>query len=313
MWSFLQKSTSTEPSDDGSLDADAVVRLLQATTDVYRRHQFFRWIQTHLAAFVPHDVLSCGTFEHARRALEFDLFDTVVLGTEVRVEFCDAQSQLIRLVLPAWLGSGQQAVVVRLPNADHALTPLVGPWRALASKGITELLVHGVMRSDQPREIDSFFVFAVIGREQALQTTRSLNLLMPYLHSTYARVRATERESSPFPTAMPRAQTQAHAVPMSARNTPLTQRERQILAWVREGKSNLEIGNGLSISALTVKNHVQNILRKLDASNRTQAVAKATSLGLLGLTGSDSGFADLSGALQGFGPARAADEPKAVR
>jgi len=309
----LQNSISTEVNDDWPLDADAVVRLLQATTDVYRRHQFFRWVRTHLAAFVPHDVLSCGTFEHARRVLEFDLFDTVVLGTEVSVAFCDAQSQLMRLVLPVWLGSGQQATIVPLPSADHALTPLVGPWRALANKGITELLVHGVMRSDQPREIDSFFVLAVVGRDHASQATRSLNLLMPYLHSTYARVRVTERESLSSPMAMPRAQTQAQAMPLQARNTPLTQRERQILAWVREGKSNLEIGTGLSISALTVKNHVQNILRKLEASNRTQAVAKATSMGLLGLTGSDSGFADLSGALQGFGPARADDKPSAVR
>ena len=51
--------------------------------------------------------------------------------------------------------------------------------------------------------------------------------------------------------------------------------------WVREGKSNQEIGDQLGISVLTVKNHVQKILRKLGASNRAQAVARAMSMNLL--------------------------------
>ena len=61
----------------------------------------------------------------------------------------------------------------------------------------------------------------------------------------------------------------------------LTEREREILRWAREGKSNLEIGAALDISALTVKNHIQKILRKLGASNRAHAVALAMSQGLL--------------------------------
>lgn len=43
----------------------------------------------------------------------------------------------------------------------------------------------------------------------------------------------------------------------------LTQRERQILDLVGEGKSNKEIGRALQISNATVKNHVHNILEKL--------------------------------------------------
>jgi len=51
---------------------------------------------------------------------------------------------------------------------------------------------------------------------------------------------------------------------------------------VRDGMSNQQIGVKLGISALTVKNHVQKILRKLQASNRAQAVSKAISMKLLG-------------------------------
>ena len=51
---------------------------------------------------------------------------------------------------------------------------------------------------------------------------------------------------------------------------------------MREGKSNQQIGDQLGISVLTVKNHVQKILRKLGASNRAQAVAMAMTQNLLG-------------------------------
>jgi DNA-binding CsgD family transcriptional regulator len=55
----------------------------------------------------------------------------------------------------------------------------------------------------------------------------------------------------------------------------LTPREQEILRWVYLGKSNGEVGAILKISPLTVKNHVQKILRKLNVVNRTQAVGKA--------------------------------------
>ena len=54
----------------------------------------------------------------------------------------------------------------------------------------------------------------------------------------------------------------------------LTQRERQILDLVGEGMSNKEIGRALRISNATVKNHVHNILEKLQVQRRGQAVAR---------------------------------------
>ena len=61
----------------------------------------------------------------------------------------------------------------------------------------------------------------------------------------------------------------------------VTSREREVLEWIYRGKSNIEIGMILRISPLTVKNHVQKILRKLDVLNRTQAVGKALALRIL--------------------------------
>jgi len=62
------------------------------------------------------------------------------------------------------------------------------------------------------------------------------------------------------------------------RNSPghdLTARERELLALMAQGLSNQEISNALSIAMPTVKFHVTNILAKLHADNRTEAVLTA--------------------------------------
>ncbi|MFX3625219.1 MAG: response regulator [Ectobacillus sp.] len=55
----------------------------------------------------------------------------------------------------------------------------------------------------------------------------------------------------------------------------LTEREREILLLMAEGKSNQEIADELFIALKTVKTHVSNILNKLNVSDRTQAVIYA--------------------------------------
>lgn len=62
---------------------------------------------------------------------------------------------------------------------------------------------------------------------------------------------------------------------------PLTQRETQVLRHVALGLSNKEIARSLEISVETVKEHVQNILRKIAVSDRTQAAVWAVRKGLV--------------------------------
>ncbi|MEC7979069.1 MAG: response regulator transcription factor, partial [Planctomycetota bacterium] len=62
---------------------------------------------------------------------------------------------------------------------------------------------------------------------------------------------------------------------------PLTNRELQVLRHIALGLSNREIGQSLNISIETVKEHVQNILRKLDTPDRTAAAVWAVKRGLV--------------------------------
>jgi LuxR family transcriptional regulator, quorum-sensing system regulator CviR len=60
-------------------------------------------------------------------------------------------------------------------------------------------------------------------------------------------------------------------------------REKQVLYWLRDGKSSWDISAILGISERTVNFHVYNIMQKLGAQNRSQAVALALHAGLIPL------------------------------
>ena len=60
---------------------------------------------------------------------------------------------------------------------------------------------------------------------------------------------------------------------------PLSDREHEILRLIAKGSTNREIAEALFITEGTVKNHVTNILSKLDVRDRTQAALKARELG----------------------------------
>ena len=68
-------------------------------------------------------------------------------------------------------------------------------------------------------------------------------------------------------------------VPADA-NVSLTPRETQVLRHVAMGLSNLEIADALAISVETVKEHVQNMLRKVSLNDRTQAAVWAIRHGI---------------------------------
>jgi DNA-binding CsgD family transcriptional regulator len=80
-----------------------------------------------------------------------------------------------------------------------------------------------------------------------------LSLFSPHLHEAMSRILGKARSDLP----------------------PLSSREKEILKWLMEGKSTWDISTILQISERTVKFHIDNTMKKLDAVNRTHAVAIA--------------------------------------
>lgn len=253
-----------------SAHVEAIVRAVETAMEVRRRYQFFVWSQSNLQALLPHHLAVCGAYIRQRRELQFEAFNSLRLPAELLDSLTDARGALMQQLQGHWIDQGCRPLAVRTESLGGQ--SLASMQKALLEAGYVELMVHGVSRPQRPTEIESFFILASVGRIAGQAQRTLLALLMPHLHSTWLRVQAVERELND-----PRRQ------PLRTQGTAagITERERQILTWLREGMSNQQIGEVLGISALTVKNHVQKILRKLNAANRAQAVARAMSMNLL--------------------------------
>ena len=87
-------------------------------------------------------------------------------------------------------------------------------------------------------------------------------------------------ELASFIPALAARPSEAEETPYLARDSRLSGRELQILQCLTRGQSNKAIGHALDIAEATVKVHVKRILRKIHASNRTQAALWAVSRGI---------------------------------
>jgi DNA-binding NarL/FixJ family response regulator len=114
-------------------------------------------------------------------------------------------------------------------------------------------------------------------REMSLQSGACGYLIKTVRHDELAaairKVHAGERLTSSTPS--------AGSPP--ARRGPLTQREIEVLGFIRQGFSNDEIARLMGISERTVRAHITSILASLQAADRAQAVAIGFELGILKL------------------------------
>jgi DNA-binding NarL/FixJ family response regulator len=80
---------------------------------------------------------------------------------------------------------------------------------------------------------------------------------------------------------VPRSTYDEAARAVSLQASTLSPREIEVLRLLQLGLTNREIAARLEISSGTVRNHTSSIYEKLDVRNRTEAVARASALGLL--------------------------------
>lgn len=128
---------------------------------------------------------------------------------------------------------------------------------------LRNIAAHGVRDVRGPGA--SYFTFSRIPSRVGSHHRRLLTMLVPHLHH-----------------AISKAAEQGHAnVRIKSRHAiQLTQRERQILAFLTQGKNNRDIAAAIDRSIHTVNNHVKNILTKVGADNRTEAVTRSLELQL---------------------------------
>lgn len=278
-------------------EQEYLLHAVEAALPVDDARQFFLWTQGPLQALLPHQVLVALHFDGQDRLLHMECQHSTVLDAGLRHRLAGDEGLAVRLarhcrqhgyrslLLDAADGAdGADAAhaaygspVADAPRAaqgahvlpgddagDGASPQSVAPFRfELRALGFTNLALQATSRLPGGSS-----VFVLLGLPQRPHARHAyfLALLLPHLHLMVQHL------------AQWRAACAIASVTVLTR--PVSAREVEILHWVREGKTNDEIGQILGISGLTVKNHLQRLYRLLGVSNRTHAIARGAALRL---------------------------------
>jgi len=252
----------------GELDAlsheerQALMDIIDASLRVLKRHHFFSWSQGVAQFLVPHEILVCGMSGSSDPGMHMYYFSSSRYFNDAHFNaVCHPETGLLRHMIAHWSSHGQPCLIGKSGRSESS-DPA---WLALLeTHELRNAAAHGICGADGT--IKSFFCFSRVKEPFPPRLAYFMHILMPFLDATLSRVLAPEERDNNI----------------SARSkVAVTGREMQILCWLKEGRTNIEIAAILGISPHTVKNHVRKILQKLGVQSRAQAAVKAIQLGVL--------------------------------
>lgn len=230
---------------------------------VHARSHFFVWAQGILQALLPHETLVCALAGARPEEFIVDVLSSASLPAS-DAEFLRRPGGFIEHLAHNWKHAERCPVVYQRGSATGNIDARLAA--DIAGTPFGNFAAHGMCGVDGA--VNSLFVLLNQPNPIGARQVYLFETLMPFLHATWLRVHLGQ----------PRAVQPAGAARGAC---VLSARELEVIRWVHDGKSNGQIGVLLKISPLTVKNHVQKILRKLNVQNRTQAVAKSLALRIL--------------------------------
>lgn len=238
-----------------------IMRVLVECVSVQTADQFARVVEGSLRAVLPHEAMLCGIGgisqqgNHVRKILNFNY------PLEYFEPLRDEDGRLDSPLMKRWRET-QEPQLFQGGRDDHAFP---GDWVRLFHKyELRNTLAHGVL--DVGGVFSSFFIVSRMPGEVGPDHALRLKLLTPHLHFALARVLTTVEE---------------YQGKLCKSRKALSERQREILYWLHEGKTNWEIAKILGLSELNVKYHIDQIFHKLEVRSRAQAVAKGRDLAAL--------------------------------
>jgi len=236
---------------------------VEGSFDVGSRQQFFVWTQSAVQGLVPHQILLCGVRDPGSQAMLLEHFSA---SRYFRKEQFDAvghpQLGLLQALLAAYADSGDIMLFSPLSQADSPARHLDEVVAGNELQNLAAMLVQGV-----DGQVEAWYGFARVSSDFDAELRRRIELMVPHIHRTFVRVLARERGIA------------MRIEPAGERL--ITRRQAEILLLIRDGKTNAEIADLLECSPWTIKNHIQNILRRLNTNSRAHAIAVAMRKGIL--------------------------------
>ena len=253
-----------------------LLKVLHQSVGIRRHIDVFLWLNSEFQNFLAHEIfiVAWGDFKNGLL-----LFDVISALPGVRTQNV-ASNHLIPFVtrlFEGWLERGGSPFVLEQVQGFGLGSNALNCRPVEALRNMRSAVVHGLR--DVRGEHQCLYVsLASRPINDQERSRRAMELLMPHLDMALRRLKHVDTQldikwpspASPSPLSSPVLE-----APLS--DLGLSLRQLEIMAWVRAGKTNNEIGQILDISMFTVKNHLQRVFKKLDVLNRAQAVALLSS------------------------------------
>lgn len=243
--------------------------VVNESTRIKQHTQLFLWLQGDLQSLLPHDLLLVAYGDIPARKLEYDVISAVAGRHGTGLAHEDIESLLCGL-FDRWQKHGRN--IYSLDTTSGVI--LNGACQCdlhRTLRNMRSIMVQGMR--DERAGIDALYVLFRDAGHFDDATRRMFDILLPHIDCAVRRIADTTLPDT--------SATTVGVTPLPREPHFLSDRESEILHWVGNGKTNYEIGMILGISPFTVKNHLQRIFRKIDVSNRAQAVSRFEGMNLL--------------------------------
>ncbi|MFA7351187.1 MAG: XrtB/PEP-CTERM-associated transcriptional regulator EpsA [Methylotenera sp.] len=244
-----------------------IFSVIQHAEHIETHFDFFQWMQNNITSLIPHDalVVAWGDFSDKRigKNLSYDVTSHLEgVNTSALWAILDQIGVCTTHLHKRWVNNGRQWYVIDGLNGMAAeydfKTIFPGNRNEMCS-----ILVYGV--TDCRSKNECLYVF--LGKQKSFEVN---GLAMPLLmaHIDYALRKITP---------LAPADSSEKCSPVVSLSS-LSEREQEVIDWIKTGKTNQEIGMILNISQNTVKSHLKRIFQKLNVGKRAQAVALLANL-----------------------------------
>jgi transcriptional regulator EpsA len=244
-------------------ETESFMHIVEATSKITRHYELFRLLQSEVQFFIPHQILisAWGDFRGSKPKLDVI---SAIQGVRTRqLDGCGIEP-LLKGIFTRWVAGGRRPMLLENAAAEAITSSTCDCAVNVAMRRMRSVLVHGI--HSQRDDLDSLYVAL---NPVSVKNGQSTERFFFLVDSLVAQLDVAFRKVAALKSGGTTAGQDA-----SRRAASLSAREQEIVKWITEGKTNAEIAEILGISSFTVKNHAQRIFRKLDVTNRTEAVAK---------------------------------------
>jgi transcriptional regulator EpsA len=261
------KRSASSPAPETSWfmenDGDRFLRIVKQASKIRYHRELLQLLQGQDIQYcIPHQILISAWGDFDGPHLQHDVVSALP-GLRTGLLNCLTMDDLLKELYKRWFFHGRQPLLLDSTSDARLAHSACGCALHKFLQGAWSLLVHGVIDL-RDGNVSLYLALNAGSIENGHSIERFRGLVDPLITQidvAFRKIATLRLSSSVNPECAPAKPT-------------LSPREEEVLMAVSEGKTNSEISYNLAISAFTVKNHLQRIMKKLHAANRTEAVAK---------------------------------------